>query len=92
MPSSSTLALGQATYELLDALDEQSSPSGSQLESRSVVETVRADRRGGVITNENIGVRDDFAFGGGTGLGAKIPLWVLVFFLFFFDAFDNSFS
>ena len=69
MPSSSTLALGQATYELLDALDEQSPPSGSQLESRSVVETVRADRRGGVITNENIGVRDDFAFGGGTGLG-----------------------
>ena len=67
MPSSSTLALGQATYELLDALDDQTLPSSSELQGQRVVETVRADRRGGVIDNFNIGVRDDFAFGGGAG-------------------------
>ena len=68
MPAS-TLALGQATYELLDALDEQNPPSPGDLGSQSVVETVRAEQRGGVIENLDIGVREDFSFGGGTGLG-----------------------
>ena len=74
MPSSSTLALGQAAYELLDALDDQALPSSSELQGQRVVETVRADRRGGVIDNFGIGVRDDFAFGGGTGLGNILAL------------------
>ena len=68
MPAS-TLALGQATYELLDALDGENSPSPGDLEGQSVVETVRAEQRGGVLENLDIGVREDFSFGGGAGLG-----------------------
>jgi len=69
--TASTLALGQASYELLEALG---TPDGDDLETQRVVETVRADRRGGLIDGLDVGVRDGFAFGGGSGLGNILSL------------------
>ena len=71
MPTSSTLALGQASYELLEALG---TPDSEALDSQRVVETLRAEQRGGLIDGLSIGVREGYAFGGGEGLGDILSL------------------
>ena len=60
-----TLALGQASYQLLDAVDGVSNQNvtAAQLDSQQVSETLRAARRGGLISDLNIGVRDGYTFG-----------------------------